>query len=86
VVSQDTDVDPQAITSVLLIIDSSREINLGMAPHFPPVPLNGTEIMLNENNFEYLDVEVGDSLRVELDIPGLNSAIYGQTSSGQSLV
>jgi hypothetical protein len=71
---------------VLLIIDSSREVNLGMAPHFPPVVLNGTEIMLNENNFEYLDVQIGDPLRLELDLSSLNSAMFGQTPSGRSIV
>ena len=54
------DPDARSITALLLIIDTKKEINVGMAPHFPPVVLNTSEIMMNSETFEYMEVDVDD--------------------------
>jgi hypothetical protein len=39
--------DPKEITALMLIIDSAREVQVGVAPHFPPVTLANNEVMMN---------------------------------------
>jgi hypothetical protein len=39
--------NPKNVTTLLLVIDSKREIKCGVAPHFPPVSLGPGEAMMN---------------------------------------
>jgi len=50
-----------------LIIDSKKEINDGLAPHFPPVVLNESEILMNSQSFDFLKIGVGQDVNVEID-------------------
>jgi hypothetical protein len=68
--------DPKVITALMLIIDSAREVQVGVAPHFPPVTLRDNEIMMNQELFDYLNLKVGDPAVVEIEIPNLENMDY----------
>jgi len=36
------------ITATLLVIDTAREVKIGLAPHFPPIILDRNEIMMSQ--------------------------------------
>ena len=57
------------VTALLLILDSAREIHVGVAPHFPPVTLGKGQAMMNQELFTYLGVENGANITVELPVP-----------------
>jgi hypothetical protein len=56
------------VTTLLLIIDSKREVRCGVAPHFPPVSLGKGDAMMNQELFDYLDVKVGDPIEVDIEL------------------
>jgi hypothetical protein len=51
--------------AMMLVIDSKAEIRAAFAPEFPNVVLGDGEVMVNEETFEYLGVEVGTNLTVD---------------------
>ena len=60
----------------MLIIDSAREIKVGVAPHFPPVTLGDAEVMMNQELFDYLSLEESDPAVVEIQVPSISADYY----------
>jgi hypothetical protein len=60
----------------MLVIDSAREVQVGVAPHFPPVTLRDNDVMMNQELFDYLGLEEGDPAEVAIEIPDFINMDY----------
>ena len=58
----------QNATNLLLIIDSSREQEIGLAPNFNPFILGEDEVMLASGMLDFFNIEVGDQISFFLDV------------------
>jgi hypothetical protein len=55
-------------TNVLMVINSTLEVQIGMGPEFPPYIMGRDEIMLNAGIIEYLGIEIGDNVTNSFDM------------------
>jgi hypothetical protein len=54
-------------TNVLMVINSTLEVNIGLGPEFPPYIIGRDEIMLNTGIIEYLGIEIGENVTNSFD-------------------
>ena len=55
-------------TNVLMVINSTLEVQIGMGPEFPPYIMGRDEIMLNAGIIEYLGIEIGENVTNSFDL------------------
>jgi ABC-type antimicrobial peptide transport system permease subunit len=56
------------VTNLLLVIDCKQEVQIGLAPEFNPYILGLDEVMVNSGTVQYLGLQLGDSIDMEIDI------------------
>ena len=50
-----------------LVIDSQREIKIGVGYDWPPVVLGNEELQLQQLIAKFLGIDIGDSVKISLD-------------------
>ncbi len=61
------------VTSLLLVIDCQQEVQIGLAPSFNPYILGLDQVMLGVGTIDYLGLNIGDSINMEIDISNMGS-------------
>lgn len=61
------------VTNILLVVDCLQEQKIGLAPDFNPYILGDSEVMMGQTAAEFLQLEIGDTIDMELNLDLTNN-------------
>ena len=61
------------VTSLLLVIDCEQEVQIGLAPDFNPYILGLDQVMVGGGTINYLGLNIGDQINMEVDFSNMGS-------------